>query len=128
MNGAVLTTCGTCMLLSRVARAHRPVFRLDKYLMLVRRFVNASFRLLMREKWDASVCTEYNGILMSQGGPPLCVAGTSPDFPQLEGDVFAQGSKYGGLDREILAASVQCFTRSRLKLYIEPNQLANDFD
>ena len=43
--------------------------RIDKYLMLVRRFVNASFRLLMREKWDASVCTEYNGILMSQGGP-----------------------------------------------------------
>ncbi|GJE87686.1 Nop52 domain-containing protein [Phanerochaete sordida] len=45
--------------------------RLDKYYMLVRRFVNASFRLLIRDEWDASVCTEYNTILSDKGGP-LC--------------------------------------------------------
>jgi ribosomal RNA-processing protein 1 len=37
--------------------------------MLVRRFVNASFRLLMRTEWDAAVCAEYNSILTDHGGP-----------------------------------------------------------
>ncbi|KAI0964425.1 hypothetical protein AcW1_001248 [Taiwanofungus camphoratus] len=45
--------------------------RIDKYYMLVRRFVNASFRLLMRNDWDASLCVEYNSILAGRGGP-LC--------------------------------------------------------
>ncbi|KDQ63212.1 hypothetical protein JAAARDRAFT_65281 [Jaapia argillacea MUCL 33604] len=45
--------------------------RMDKYYMLVRRFVNASFRLLMRAGWDTDACEEYNGILTRTGGP-LC--------------------------------------------------------
>ncbi|GLB35896.1 putative nucleolar protein,Nop52 [Lyophyllum shimeji] len=45
--------------------------RIDKYYMLVRRFVNASFRLLMRAEWDRDTCKEYNDILTVEGGP-LC--------------------------------------------------------
>ncbi|KAJ7786494.1 nucleolar protein,Nop52-domain-containing protein [Mycena metata] len=45
--------------------------RLDKYYMLVRRFVNATFRLLGRAEWEKSACTTYNDILTSEGGP-LC--------------------------------------------------------
>ncbi|KAI1793170.1 Nop52-domain-containing protein [Ganoderma leucocontextum] len=45
--------------------------RIDKYYMLVRRFVNASFRLLIREGWDAAAVKEYNSILTGRGGP-LC--------------------------------------------------------
>ncbi|KAG5650456.1 hypothetical protein H0H81_012195 [Sphagnurus paluster] len=43
--------------------------RIDKYYMLVRRFVNASFRLLIRAEWTKSECDEYNDILMAPGGP-----------------------------------------------------------
>ena len=42
---------------------------IDKYYMLVRRFVNASFRLLVRAGWDSATCREYNSILTNQGGP-----------------------------------------------------------
>jgi len=45
--------------------------RIDKYYMLVRRFVNATFRLLGRSKWDKSACDTYNDILTREGGP-LC--------------------------------------------------------
>ncbi|KAG6837685.1 hypothetical protein H0H93_004961 [Arthromyces matolae] len=45
--------------------------RIDKYYMLVRRFVNASFRLLLRTGWDVDVTKEYNDILTTSGGP-LC--------------------------------------------------------
>ena len=45
------------------------VFRMDKYYMLVRRFVNAAFRLLLRTEWDDSACREYNSILTRTGGP-----------------------------------------------------------
>ncbi|CCL98081.1 uncharacterized protein FIBRA_00075 [Fibroporia radiculosa] len=45
--------------------------RIDKYYMLVRRFVNASFRLLMKTGWDSASCAEYNTILTHRGGP-LC--------------------------------------------------------
>ncbi|KAE9398442.1 Nop52-domain-containing protein [Gymnopus androsaceus JB14] len=45
--------------------------RLDKYLMLVRRFVNVSFRLLLRNDWDLKTCQDYNAILTNEGGP-LC--------------------------------------------------------
>lgn len=37
--------------------------------MLIRRFVNASFRLLMREAWNATLVVEYNTILTDHGGP-----------------------------------------------------------
>lgn len=40
--------------------------------MLVRRFVNASFRLLARADWDKGACQEYNGILSGTGGPLWC--------------------------------------------------------
>ncbi|KAG0707451.1 Nop52-domain-containing protein [Suillus ampliporus] len=45
--------------------------RMDKYYMLVRKFVNASFRLLVRTKWDSSAVEEYNSILSGPSGP-LC--------------------------------------------------------
>ncbi|OJA19572.1 rRNA processing [Rhizopogon vesiculosus] len=45
--------------------------RMDKYYMLVRKFVNASFRLLIRTKWDAAAVEEYNLILSGPNGP-LC--------------------------------------------------------
>ncbi|KAF8203812.1 nucleolar protein,Nop52-domain-containing protein, partial [Pholiota molesta] len=37
--------------------------RLDKYYMLIRRFINATFRLLMRSKWDRESCEDYKQIL-----------------------------------------------------------------
>jgi ribosomal RNA-processing protein 1 len=43
--------------------------RLDKYLMLVRRYINASFRLLLQNDWDLELCKKYNIILIHQGGP-----------------------------------------------------------
>ena len=42
---------------------------IDKYYMLIRRFVNASFRLLMRDKWERDSCQRYNAILTQRGGP-----------------------------------------------------------
>lgn len=42
---------------------------MDKYYMLIRRFVNASFRLLMRYDWDSSSFQTYNDILTTKGGP-----------------------------------------------------------
>ncbi|CAK5264494.1 unnamed protein product [Mycena citricolor] len=45
--------------------------RIDKYYMLVRRFINATFRLLIRSDWDKSACDTYVNILTSAGGP-LC--------------------------------------------------------
>ena len=43
--------------------------RIDKYYMLIRRFVNATFRLLLRSTWDKDACQEYNQILTGEGGP-----------------------------------------------------------
>lgn len=43
--------------------------RIDKYYMLVRRFVNASFRLLIRTNWEEETCKMYNDILTSEKGP-----------------------------------------------------------
>lgn len=43
--------------------------RIDKYYMLIRRFVNASFRLLIRDKWEPSSCQRLNAILTQRGGP-----------------------------------------------------------
>ncbi|KAF8347092.1 nucleolar protein,Nop52-domain-containing protein [Amanita rubescens] len=45
--------------------------RIDKYYMLVRRFVNATFRLLIRTEWNITACEDYNNILTVRGGP-LC--------------------------------------------------------
>jgi ribosomal RNA-processing protein 1 len=43
--------------------------RIDKYYMLVRKYVNASFRLLIREEWASVALTEYTDILTGNGGP-----------------------------------------------------------
>ena len=56
---------------------------MDKYYMLVRRFVNASFRLLIAENWSPMAVDKYNTILTGKGGPleyvvDLCVRGTCP--------------------------------------------------
>ncbi|KAH9178801.1 Nop52-domain-containing protein [Lactarius sanguifluus] len=45
--------------------------RMDKYYLLIRRFVNATFRLLTRSDWDSGLCQVYNDILTTRGGP-LC--------------------------------------------------------
>ena len=37
--------------------------------MLIRRFVNASFRLLARVDWDEKAFEEYNDILTCKGAP-----------------------------------------------------------
>lgn len=50
-------------------RSDLMVHRMDKYYMLVRRFVNASFRLLLRDQWQGTSCNEYNDILTQAGGP-----------------------------------------------------------
>ena len=44
---------------------------MDKYYMLIRRFVNASFRLLMRHDLDLSSFQTYNDILTTKDGGPL---------------------------------------------------------
>ncbi|KAF9454115.1 Nop52-domain-containing protein [Macrolepiota fuliginosa MF-IS2] len=49
--------------------------RIDKFYMLVRRFVNVSFRLLIRANWEEQVCSVYNDMLTSKGGP-LCPTDT----------------------------------------------------
>ncbi|KAH7108081.1 Nop52-domain-containing protein [Auriculariales sp. MPI-PUGE-AT-0066] len=51
--------------------------RMDKFYMLVRRFVNSSFRLLAKSKWDEVACTEFNAMLTARGCP-LC-----PDDPKI---------------------------------------------
>lgn len=43
--------------------------RIDKYYMLVRRFVNASFRLLIREKWSKEALDQYTAVIAGPGGP-----------------------------------------------------------
>jgi ribosomal RNA-processing protein 1 len=49
--------------------------RIDKYYLLIRRFVNASFRLLIRTDFDEDTCQEYIDILTGTGGP-LCPSDT----------------------------------------------------
>lgn len=46
-----------------------PLLSMDKFYMLVRRFVNASFRLLTQERWKTSLVDHHNLILDEQGGP-----------------------------------------------------------
>jgi len=43
--------------------------RMDKYYMIVRKYVYASFLLLIRLEWNEASCTEYNKLLTDRGGP-----------------------------------------------------------
>jgi ribosomal RNA-processing protein 1 len=45
------------------------VYSIDKYYILVRKFVNASFCLLVREEWYSAACEEYNHMIGGPGGP-----------------------------------------------------------
>ncbi|PAV22029.1 ribosomal rna processing [Pyrrhoderma noxium] len=45
--------------------------RMDKYYMLVRKFINASLRLMGRDEWNREAILAYNEILARKGGP-LC--------------------------------------------------------
>jgi len=42
---------------------------MDKYYMLVRKFLYASFILLLNLEWDPDACSRYNVILTERGGP-----------------------------------------------------------
>ncbi|GAA5879448.1 hypothetical protein JCM8547_008147 [Rhodosporidiobolus lusitaniae] len=43
--------------------------RLDKFYLLIRRFVHVAMQLLQREGWDERATAEYNEILTGPGGP-----------------------------------------------------------
>ncbi|GAA6034458.1 hypothetical protein JCM8097_002735 [Rhodosporidiobolus ruineniae] len=43
--------------------------RLDKFYLLVRRFVHVAMRLLQREGWDERAIAEYNAVLTGPAGP-----------------------------------------------------------
>lgn len=42
---------------------------MDKYYMLIRRFVNSSFGLLIENDWSPQLCGDHNDIFRSAGGP-----------------------------------------------------------
>ncbi|CAE6406527.1 unnamed protein product [Rhizoctonia solani] len=46
-------------------------YRINKYYMLIRRFVNAEFRLLLKHGWEPEALDAINEILQGSGGP-LC--------------------------------------------------------
>ncbi|GAA5900340.1 hypothetical protein JCM6882_002311 [Rhodosporidiobolus microsporus] len=43
--------------------------RLDKFYLLIRRFIHVAMRLLEREEWDERAIAEYNAVLTGPGGP-----------------------------------------------------------
>lgn len=47
--------------------------RVDKFLLLMRRFVFVAFKLLEREGWDARAIQEYKEMLVGPKGPLQCV-------------------------------------------------------
>ncbi|KAG8219537.1 nucleolar protein,Nop52-domain-containing protein [Butyriboletus roseoflavus] len=57
--------------------------RMDKYYMLVRRFLNATFRFLIRTKWDPSALQDYTSILTNTGGPLCPTDSTRASWPYL---------------------------------------------
>jgi ribosomal RNA-processing protein 1 len=52
--------------------------RLDKFYLLIRRFVHAAFLLLKREEWDPTAIAEYNSLLTGPGGPLQSVLSHTP--------------------------------------------------
>jgi hypothetical protein len=67
-SGMESTAYGTVTILLSYFTFSNPKGRIDKYYMLIRRFVNSSFRLLIRAEWSDSACAEYSDIL-TKGGP-----------------------------------------------------------
>lgn len=55
--------------LHRACLTFAPSFRIDKFYMLIRRFVDAAFRLQLRENWDDDCCEAYEYILTRPNGP-----------------------------------------------------------
>ena len=51
-----------------------PPHRMDKYYMLLRRWINASFRLLARAEWREEVVARYNAIMADTVHGPLAAA------------------------------------------------------
>lgn len=45
--------------------------RIDKFYLLLRRFVNAAFRLLARDSWDEGSIVHFSRLMVKEGGP-LC--------------------------------------------------------
>jgi ribosomal RNA-processing protein 1 len=43
--------------------SHIEALRLDKYLYLIRQYMNASFQFLSRQKWDMKIIEEWNAIM-----------------------------------------------------------------
>jgi ribosomal RNA-processing protein 1 len=44
-------------------------FRMDKYYMLIRKYIYASFVLLINLDWKREACKRYIDILLERGGP-----------------------------------------------------------
>ena len=47
---------------------------MDKFYLLMRRYVNASFRLMARNGWSRGVIDGVNGILSAKDGPVTWVS------------------------------------------------------
>lgn len=64
--------------------------RLDKFYLLIRRFVHAAFMLLKREEWDPTAIAEYNALLTGPGGPLQCVFAvlSLPIYPVLTSHIL----------------------------------------
>ena len=62
--------------------------RLDKFYLLIRRFVGVGFKLLAREEWDLTAIAEYNNCLTGPGGPLQCVT-----LPRSHSRRFADDSR-----------------------------------
>lgn len=43
--------------------------RMDKFYMLVRRFINAAFQLLLQLDWEEQAVEDVNAIVSDEGGP-----------------------------------------------------------
>lgn len=45
------------------------IFSMDKYYMLVRKYVYASFVMLINLEWEVKACERYNEVFTVRGGP-----------------------------------------------------------
>jgi ribosomal RNA-processing protein 1 len=43
--------------------------RIDKFYLLIRRYIEVGFKFLEREEWDPKAIELYNEVLTSPGGP-----------------------------------------------------------